>query len=109
MSPLIRFFQIKIILFRDKLTDLAQIAPYFAKVECFCFEEQKLLAGEEVDLPLFFFIDKDYAEDRSMANLDDIVLSYTFFRSVNSPHSCVQYIYLAAPQSAKKQKWTVRA
>ena len=60
----------------------SQIAPYFAKVECFCFEEQKLLAGEEVDLPLFFFIDRDYAEDRSMANLDDIVLSYTFFRSV---------------------------
>ncbi|KAF8575162.1 hypothetical protein K439DRAFT_1641618 [Ramaria rubella] len=61
-----------------------KIAPYFAKVECFCFEEQKLLAGEEVDLPLFFFIDKDYAEDRSMADLDDIVLSYTFFRSVVS-------------------------
>ncbi|KAF8515418.1 cytochrome oxidase assembly factor [Hysterangium stoloniferum] len=58
-----------------------RIAPYFAKVECFCFEEQKLLAGEEVDLPLFFFIDKDYAEDRSMADLDDIVLSYTFFRA----------------------------
>lgn len=64
----------------------SQIAPYFAKVECFCFEEQKLLAGEEVDLPLFFFIDKDYAEDRSMADLDDIVLSYTFFRSVKSYH-----------------------
>jgi len=41
-----------------------------------------LLAGEEVDLPLFFFIDKDYAEDESMADIDDIVLSYTFFRLV---------------------------
>ncbi|KAF8532203.1 cytochrome oxidase assembly factor [Gautieria morchelliformis] len=63
-----------------------KIAPYFAKVECFCFEEQKLLAGEEVDLPLFFFIDKDYAEDRSMAELDDIVLSYTFFRARRNKH-----------------------
>ncbi|KAH9935242.1 cytochrome c oxidase assembly protein CtaG/Cox11-domain-containing protein [Amylocystis lapponica] len=40
-----------------------RIAPYFAKVECFCFEEQKLLAGEEVDMPLLFFIDKDVLDD----------------------------------------------
>jgi hypothetical protein len=39
-----------------------QIAPYFAKVECFCFEEQKILANEEVDLPVFFFIDRDVLE-----------------------------------------------
>ncbi|KAL7279193.1 hypothetical protein ACG7TL_007033 [Trametes sanguinea] len=58
-----------------------RIAPYFAKVECFCFEEQKLLAGEEVDMPLLFFIDKDVLDDPSCRNLDDIVLSYTFFRN----------------------------
>ncbi|KAI0065315.1 hypothetical protein BV25DRAFT_1822472 [Artomyces pyxidatus] len=58
-----------------------RIAPYFAKVECFCFEEQKLLAGEEVDMPLLFFIDKDVLEDPACRNLDDIVLSYTFFRA----------------------------
>lgn len=62
-------------------TDLCrQIAPYFGKVECFCFEEQKLLAGEEVDMPLLFFIDKDVLDDPSCRNLDDVVLSYTFFR-----------------------------
>ena len=43
-----------------------QIAPYFAKVECFCFEEQRLLAGEEVDLPVFFFIDRDFVDDPLM-------------------------------------------
>ncbi len=59
-----------------------QIAPYFAKVECFCFEEQKLLAGEEVDMPLLFFIDRDVLDDPACRNLDDIVLSYTFFRLV---------------------------
>ncbi|KAF9007594.1 cytochrome c oxidase assembly protein CtaG/Cox11-domain-containing protein [Cyathus striatus] len=32
-----------------------RVAPYFSKVECFCFEEQRLLAGEEVDMPLLFF------------------------------------------------------
>ena len=57
-----------------------QIAPYFSKVECFCFEEQKLLAGEEIDMPLLFFIDRDVLDDPKCRNLDDIVLSYTFFR-----------------------------
>ncbi|KAG8738186.1 Cytochrome c oxidase assembly protein cox11, mitochondrial [Ceratobasidium sp. 414] len=59
----------------------AQIAPYFAKVECFCFEEQKLIAGEEVDMPLLFFIDRDIVDDPLMQDVDDVVLSYTFFRA----------------------------
>ncbi|KAF5359192.1 hypothetical protein D9756_003113 [Leucocoprinus leucothites] len=58
-----------------------RIAPYFSKVECFCFEEQKLLAGEEVDMPLLFFIDKDMLDDPACRNVDDVVLSYTFFRA----------------------------
>jgi len=58
-----------------------RIAPYFSKVECFCFEEQKLLAGEEVDMPLLFFIDKDILDDPACRGVDDVVLSYTFFRA----------------------------
>lgn len=58
-----------------------RIAPYFSKVECFCFEEQRLLAGEEVDMPLLFFIDKDILEDPACRNVEDVVLSYTFFRA----------------------------
>lgn len=65
---------------KDPFTYFAQVAPYFAKIECFCFEEQKLLAGEEVDMPLFFFIDRDFLDDPSMADVNDIVLSYTFFK-----------------------------
>lgn len=57
-----------------------QIAPYFAKVECFCFEEQRIRAGEEVDLPVFFFIDRDIVDEPQLDNLDDVVLNYTFFR-----------------------------
>lgn len=63
------------------LADVDQIAPYFAKVECFCFEEQKIRAGEEVDLPVFFFIDRDILDDPGLDNIDDVVLSYTFFRA----------------------------
>ncbi|KAK7050879.1 Cytochrome c oxidase assembly protein cox11, mitochondrial [Paramarasmius palmivorus] len=58
-----------------------RIAPYFSKVECFCFEEQKLLAGEEVDMPLLFFIDKDMLDDPACRNVESVVLSYTFFRA----------------------------
>ncbi|TFK33241.1 cytochrome c oxidase assembly protein CtaG/Cox11-domain-containing protein [Crucibulum laeve] len=58
-----------------------RIAPYFSKVECFCFEEQKLLAGEEVDMPLLFFIDKDMLDDPACRGVEDVVLSYTFFKA----------------------------
>ncbi|GAA5858794.1 hypothetical protein JCM1840_006559 [Sporobolomyces johnsonii] len=57
------------------------IAPYFAKVECFCFEEQRILAGEEVDLPVFFFIDRDFVDDPLMKDVREVTLSYTFFRA----------------------------
>lgn len=56
-------------------------APYFSKIQCFCFEEQMLRAGEEVDMPVFFFIDPDFASDPACANINDIVLHYTFFKA----------------------------
>ncbi|ANB13271.1 Cox11p [Sugiyamaella lignohabitans] len=58
-----------------------KVAPYFSKIQCFCFEEQMLRAGEEVDMPVFFFIDPDFAKDPSVAKIDDIVLHYTFFKA----------------------------
>lgn len=56
-------------------------APYFSKIQCFCFEEQMLRAGEEVDMPVFFFIDPDFTKDPLTANVDDIILHYTFFKA----------------------------
>ena len=57
----------------------ANVAPYFSKIQCFCFEEQRLNAGEMVDMPVFFFIDPDFVDDPAMAKVDTITLSYTFF------------------------------
>ena len=37
-----------------------------------------MLAGEEVDLPILFFIDRDFVDDPTMRDVQDVVLSYTF-------------------------------
>ncbi|RCN45675.1 cytochrome c oxidase assembly protein CtaG / Cox11 [Ancylostoma caninum] len=58
-----------------------QAAYYFNKIQCFCFEEQILNPGEQVDLPVFFYIDPDYANDPALEYLDNILLSYTFFEA----------------------------
>lgn len=63
----------------------ANVAPYFSKIQCFCFEEQRLNAGEMVDMPVFFFIDPDFVDDPAMAKVDTITLSYTFFSERPSP------------------------
>jgi len=54
---------------------------YFNKIQCFCFEEQMLGPREKVDMPVFFFIDPEFADDPQLAKYDDIILSYTFFRA----------------------------
>jgi cytochrome c oxidase assembly protein subunit 11 len=58
-----------------------EAGPYFNKIQCFCFEEQRLNPHEEVDMPVFFYIDPDYAEDPGLEGVDTITLSYTFFES----------------------------
>lgn len=58
-----------------------QAGYYFNKIQCFCFEEQRLEPGEEVEMPVFFYLDPELLDDPRMANVDDIVLSYTFFSS----------------------------
>lgn len=47
---------------------------YFMKMECFCFTQQQLEAGEVREMPVAFVIDPDLPRD-----VTTITLSYTFF------------------------------
>jgi cytochrome c oxidase assembly protein subunit 11 len=49
-------------------------AQYFQKLECFCFQQQTLAAGESRSFPVVFFIAPDLPQD-----VKQITLSYTFF------------------------------
>ncbi|KAL5290496.1 COX11 family protein [Megaselia abdita] len=58
-----------------------EAGAYFNKIQCFCFEEQQLNPHEEVDMPVFFYIDPEFSADPKMEFVDTITLSYTFFES----------------------------
>lgn len=53
---------------------------YFQKIECFCFNEQKLEAGAEMPMPLTFFLDPALADDKAMNDVKEINLNYVFFK-----------------------------
>ena len=58
-----------------------KVGLYFQKIQCFCFEEQRLLPGETVDMPVFFFIDPEILDDPQVGYITDVTLSYTFFQT----------------------------
>ncbi|MBI2714999.1 MAG: cytochrome c oxidase assembly protein [Rhizobiales bacterium] len=61
-----------------------QVGSYFAKINCFCFTDQRLKAGETRELAVVFYVDPEIAKDRDQDDLNTITLSYTFFRQRDS-------------------------
>lgn len=57
---------------------------YFAKIECFCFQDRILAPGEEAELPVVYFVDPELVADPETAGISELTLSYTFFRAVGA-------------------------
>ena len=58
---------------------------YFTKIECFCYKEQTLAAGASIEMPVTFFVDPKIVDDDDTKNVDEITLSYTFYRNGEEP------------------------
>ena len=57
-----------------------QVGAYFNKINCFCFTEQTLKAGETREMAVVFYVDPSIAKDSDQNDLNTITLSYTFYR-----------------------------
>lgn len=49
---------------------------HFKKIECFCFKQQTLKPGEEKEMELKFYLDKDFPAD-----IQTVTLSYTLMKA----------------------------
>jgi cytochrome c oxidase assembly protein subunit 11 len=56
-----------------------QTGAYFQKLECFCFDDQTIAAGETRQFPMQYFIAPEMVDDREVAGVNEITLSYTFY------------------------------
>jgi len=55
------------------------VGGYFAKINCFCFTEQRLKPGERREMTVVFFVDPQLAKDPDDDDLNTITLSYTMY------------------------------
>jgi len=58
-----------------------QAGGFFTKIDCFCFEEQLLMPGERVQMPVTFYVDPEIVDDSEGKYIHTITLSYTFYET----------------------------
>jgi cytochrome c oxidase assembly protein subunit 11 len=61
------------------------VGLYFQKINCFCFTEQTMKAGETREMAVVFYVDPKIVQDAEQDGLNTITLSYTFFPQREAP------------------------
>jgi len=61
-----------------------QTGIYFHKIQCFCFNNQRLEAGQEVRMPVIYYVDPAMLKDPDASDIQEITLSYTFMPAANA-------------------------
>ncbi|MAN12369.1 cytochrome c oxidase assembly protein [Sphingobium naphthae] len=56
-----------------------QAGAYFTKIQCFCFTQQTLQPGQEVRMPVLYYVDPKILADPDNKDTQEITLSYTFY------------------------------